>query len=161
MIFVTIGTQEPFDRLVKAVDEIARELDGIEFVAQISHTNYQAQYMKTFDFMPPDQFDKYFSEAEIIISHAGMGTIISALVKEKPLIILPRLVRYREHRSDHQVATANVFKQLDYVHVANDENHLKQKVFDIVNGTDRGCKHRIGDYASVGLINSIKGQIFS
>lgn len=161
MIFVTIGTQEPFDRLVKAVDEIASELHGIEVVAQVSHTNYQAQYMKTFDFMSPDQFEKHFTDADLVISHAGMGTIISALVKEKPLIILPRLVKYKEHRSDHQVATANVFKQLDYVHVAGDEKDLKQKVFDIVKGKDSGCKHKIGDYASDGLINSIREKIFS
>ncbi|MGN6493956.1 MAG: glycosyltransferase [Agriterribacter sp.] len=161
MIFVTIGTQEPFDRLVKTADEIAAELTGItEVVAQVSHTNYQARHMKTFDFISPEQFEKYFSEAELIISHAGMGTIISALVKEKPIIILPRLVKYHEHRSDHQVATANVFKQLDYVHVAEDENELKKNVLAIVRKQSVGCKHKIGEYASAELINSLRGKIF-
>lgn len=162
MIFVTIGTQEPFDRLIKAVDEIAAEVGPeTKVIAQVSYANYQAQHMKTFDFLSPGEFEKYFSEADLIVSHAGMGTIISALVKEKPLIILPRLIKYHEHRSDHQVATANVFKQLDYVHVANDEADLKQKVFDIIKGRREGCKHKIGDYASTDLINSLRGKIFS
>src|SRR5215203_1840996 len=113
MIFLTIGTQEPFDRLLKAIDEIAPMLNT-EIIAQVSKSTYVARNFKTFAFVSPIEFKTYFNQADLIVSHAGMGTIISALEGEKPILIMPRLARYREHRNDHQLATAAVFEKLNY-----------------------------------------------
>src|SRR4051812_19665164 len=99
MIFVTIGTQEPFDRLIKAIDELCPFVDQT-IIAQVSKANYKVKNVKVFEFLQPREFDMYFKEASLIISHAGMGTIISALVNQKPIIVLPRLLELGEHRSN-------------------------------------------------------------
>ncbi len=155
MIFLTIGTQEPFDRLLKAVDEIAPQLQT-KIVAQIARSTYAAKNFETFAFAAPGQFGRYFNEADLIISHAGMGTIISALQNEKPILIMPRLAQYHEHRNDHQMATAKVFEKLSYVHVAYDERELQSKLLEVYkNGLQP--LHKIGRFASPELINSITG----
>lgn len=154
MIFLTIGTQEPFDRLIKAVDEIAPLLNT-EIIAQISRSTYVAKNLKTFAFTTPVEFKRYFSEAALVVSHAGMGTIISALEGEKPILIMPRLARFREHRNDHQLATARVFEKLNYVHVAQDEADLKAKLLDVYKNKLQPL-HKIGRNASPELVSAIK-----
>ena len=78
MIFVTIGTQEPFDRLVRAIDEIASELEE-DIIVQAPLKDYQPLNFKTFKFMDPGVFESNFKKADLIVSHAGMGTILLAL----------------------------------------------------------------------------------
>src|SRR5687768_1666107 len=116
MIFVTVGTQGAFDRLISTMDQVAELLPHITFVAQVSTGgSYKAKHMKALEFISPTEFDKYFSAAELVVSHAGMGTIISAFEREKPILVLPKLVKYGEHRNDHQLATAKRLESLNYV----------------------------------------------
>ena len=77
MIFVVTGTQLPFDRLIKMLDEIAPQLDE-EIVAQVNGSQYLPHHVNTIDILPPDEFDKLFKRARLIVAHAGIGTIISA-----------------------------------------------------------------------------------
>lgn len=155
MIFVTTGTQLPFDRLVKAMDAIAPQLEGISFVAQIANSTYKAKNMKTLGFVSPHMFNTYFSQARLIVSHAGMGTIISALEQEKPIIVMPRLAELREHRNDHQLATAMAFEKLKFIQVAYNEMELKEKILKLWYG-DLKQLHKLGKHASEELINSLK-----
>ncbi|MBO4718391.1 MAG: glycosyl transferase family 28 [Prevotella sp.] len=154
MIFVTIGTQLPFDRLIRIIDKLAPELDE-EIIAQVYKCGFTPQNIKTVDFLAPDEFDSPFNQARLIISHAGMGTILSALQKGKPIIIFPRIAAMGEHRSEHQLATARKFKELGRVYVAMNEEELKELLF---------CKElkplaEIGEYASQNLIESIENYI--
>ncbi|MVN22037.1 glycosyltransferase [Mucilaginibacter arboris] len=158
MIFVTTGTQEPFDRLIKAIDEIAPMLSGDTIIAQATLQTYSVLNIKIFDFINPSKFNDLFKQADLIVSHAGMGTIISALQIEKPIIIMPRLLKYGEHRNGHQLATAKKFKELNYLHVADNEKELQQ----ILLNTTREkltSMHKLGTFASESLINSLSNYI--
>jgi UDP-N-acetylglucosamine transferase subunit ALG13 len=154
MIFVTIGTQEPFDRLIKAVDELAPLLND-QIIVQANKTNYSIKNMQLLDFVSPKDFNYYFNQAKLIISHAGMGTIISALTQEKPIIVMPRLMKYNEHRSEHQLATAKRLDDLGYIRVAYDEQDLKNKLIDI-SQNHFNTLHKVGNVASDQLIDSLK-----
>lgn len=124
MIFVVVGTQEPFDRLIKWIDEWSAETDYHDILAQVAESAYKPKNFKWFDFIPIDQFNTKFKEADLIVSHAGMGTIISALQFNKPIIVMPRLAKYKEHRNDHQLATANSFSQAGYVKSVYNQEEL-------------------------------------
>jgi UDP-N-acetylglucosamine transferase subunit ALG13 len=137
------------------MDRMVPELRGVEVVAQVSHTEYAIKNMKSFSFLAPQDFNEQFSKAELIVSHAGMGTVISAMKLEKPIIIFPRLASLGEHRNDHQLATARVLEKLKYIHVAYDEATLKEMVHAFINGKLKSL-HRIGDTASPELIGSIR-----
>lgn len=154
MIFVTIGTQEPFDRLIKKMDELASRMPTIEFVAQTMKGDYVPKYMKCFDFFTPAQFDEHFQNAKLIVSHAGMGTIISALVNDKPIIVIPRLLIYNEHRSDHQLATAKALETLGYINVAYNTEELSTKLTSLIQNPI--SLHKLGCFASDELIQDLK-----
>ncbi|WP_031425165.1 glycosyltransferase [Flavimarina sp. Hel_I_48] len=160
MIFVTIGTQEPFDRLIKAVDEIAYLIPDEDFFVQGFLKDYKPKYFKTVDFINPKEFNFQFEKADLIIAHAGMGTVISALLKSKPLVIMPRLLKYSEHRNEHQLATAEKLKTLNYVHVADNEKMLKDIVLESFKKKLIPL-YQIGDYASKSLLLSIEQFIDS
>src|SRR5690349_1997526 len=107
MIFVTTGTQAPFNRLIRAMEEIAGELLDEEVIAQAFGVDFIARNMKIVEFLTPEEYKGIFNNARLIISHAGMGTIISALKERKKIIIVPRIAAFGEHRNEHQMATAN------------------------------------------------------
>lgn len=126
MIFVTVGTQIPFDRLIRILDEIAPALGGEEIIAQTSEkAGYTPRNFKTVGFLPPDKFNEIFDRARLVVAHAGMGTIISALRQSKPLIVFPRKASLGEHRNEHQLATAAEMRRLGAVAVANDADELR------------------------------------
>lgn len=159
MLFVTIGTQEPFDRLIKSMDNIAFKLN-LDITAQVSlNSTYKSKYLKCINFLNPTEFDKILIESELIIAHAGMGTIISSIVNKKPLIVFPREKKLMEHRSDHQIATANYFEDIKYINVARDEFQLETLIQNFISNNWNKSEIEIGDYASETLINSLKMDI--
>ncbi|MGD8786373.1 MAG: glycosyltransferase [Phycisphaerales bacterium] len=116
MIFLTVGTQFPFDRLVKAVDDALSEgLIDEEIFAQIEETSYKPRNFESVVSLDKKMFDEWLKKASGIISHAGMGTITTALDNEKPLLVMPRLKRYGEVVNDHQVAIARKFEELGHL----------------------------------------------
>lgn len=151
MIFVTIGTQAPFDRFIKIIDEVAPQINE-EIVAQVYKCGFTPKNIKTVDFLAPDEFNNLFDKADLIISHAGMGTILSALQKHKPIIIFPRIAALGEHRNEHQLATAEKFKELGSVYVAMNEQELKE----LMLRKDLVPLHEIGAEASESLILSLE-----
>ncbi len=151
MIFVTIGTQLPFDRLIKIIDELAPQLNE-EVIAQVYQCGFTPQNIKTIDFLAPDEFNTLYEKARLIISHAGIGTILSALQKEKPIIVFPRIAALGEHRNEHQLATARKFKEMGTVNVAMNEEELTSM---LLKG-NQTTHQRIGNSASPSLIQSIQ-----
>jgi len=129
MIFLTVGTQFPFDRLVKAVNKAASQNGFKEKIfAQVGCNSYQPQNFEAISLLEKDIFDKYIHEASCIISHAGMGTIAMALEHKKPLLVMPRFKKYGEAVNDHQISIAKKFEELGHVLVANTEDELAEKI---------------------------------
>lgn len=153
MIFCTVGTQAPFDRLIKIVDEIASEINE-EIIAQVYRSNYIPKNFKTVDFLSPVEFNQYLSSARLIIAHAGMGSIISAMYHKKPIVVFPRIAKLGEHRNEHQMATAEKMEELGYVYVAYDQDQLKKMVFSELHPLKE-----LGAFASASLIDEIKKQV--
>lgn len=153
MIFATIGTQVPFERFVKMLDEVCERMNET-VVCQTVGCTYKAKNIRIIGSVPPDEFGRLFSEARLIIAHAGMGTILSALRQQKPLIVVPRLAAFGEQRNDHQMATAMRMHELGYVEVAYD----KVQLTDLLS-KDLKPKRIIGDSASESLMKSISDFI--
>jgi UDP-N-acetylglucosamine transferase subunit ALG13 len=128
VILVAVGTQFPFDRMVRAVDGWAAAAGRNDVVAQIGPSTYQPRTLRCVGMIPPDAFAELQQEAELIIAHAGMGSILGALEASTPIIIMPRVHALGEHRNDHQLATARRFADVAGVHVARDEGDLREKL---------------------------------
>jgi len=141
MIFLTVGTQFPFDRLVKSVDQaFDGRLVNEEIFAQIGETSYKPLNFESVVSLEKNLFDKRLREASSVISHAGMGTITMALKNHKPLLVMPRLKRYREHVNDHQVATARKFEELGHILAVYDAKDLPNGIRKLKNFVPRERK---------------------
>lgn len=128
MIFVTVGSQEPFDRLIQAVDEWAGSRSRNDVFAQLGNSSIRPQHIEFTQFLEPADFRRIMREASVIVAHAGMGSIISALELGKQIVVLPRRAHFRETRNDHQVATAERFGAQGRILVANEEKELPEKL---------------------------------
>lgn len=117
MILVTIGTQLPFPRLIGMMAALAPQLDE-EIVAQIGLDTADYDGIETRATLSPAEFGRLFDRARVIVAHAGIGTILSAKTRRKPLIIVPRRHDMNEHRNDHQLATARQIEGLEGLYVA-------------------------------------------
>jgi UDP-N-acetylglucosamine transferase subunit ALG13 len=128
VIFATVGSQEPFDRLIRAVDEWGRLHPRIDIFAQIGSSDFRPKHVDYTKFLEPAEFNRVMQAASVIVAHAGIGSIISALELGKPIVVMPRHGALRETRNDHQVATAKRFGVQGRVVVAQDERDFPAKL---------------------------------
>jgi UDP-N-acetylglucosamine transferase subunit ALG13 len=131
MIFVSVGTQLPFDRLVRTIDEWAQHNPDTEIVAQIGPSTYKAKAITTYGFIGSEDMRSLYARADLIVAHAGMGSILTALEFGKPILIMPRNHLRGEHRNAHQLATASRFRDSPGVYVADDETELLSRLGQI------------------------------
>lgn len=116
MIFITVGSQLTFDRLLKAVDkEIEAGNIKDQVIVQGGKTKFKSKNMKIIKFLELDEFDKYIKDADLIISHGGVGSIIDALKYNKTVIATPRLKKYKEALNDHQIQIIENFGIEGYI----------------------------------------------
>lgn len=154
MIFLTVGTQLPFERLVETVDQWASFNQGVRVVAQIGQTAYQPRNLEVVSTLTPSEYDSLLVGSSLIVGHVGMGTIISCLTKGKPMLLLPRLKRYGEHRNDHQVDTAKKLTHLPSLRVAWTESELLERLDDVDQFTLKSS--RVSEHLSAHLENGLK-----
>jgi UDP-N-acetylglucosamine transferase subunit ALG13 len=157
MIFVTVGTDQPFDRMMKVVDAWAAECARKDVFAQIGEGGWQPRNIPFSQFLAPPDFKQRFDQARVIIAHAGMGTILSALSHGKPILVMPKLASLGEHRNEHQLATARRIMSLGNVTVAFNEAELREKLDQIDSLIPREKIHQV---ATGPLIHSLHDFIF-
>ena len=126
MILVMLGTQNnSFHRLLEEVDrliEIGRINEDV--IVQAGYTKYESDNMKIIDFVSDDEIEKIEQQADLIITHGGVGSIIGSIEKEKKVIAVPRLKQYGEHVNDHQLDIVESFDKLGYIIGIEDVSQL-------------------------------------
>lgn len=153
MIFVTVGTDLPFDRMVKVVDHWARDNDRRDVFAQIGEGGWEPDFIGFANFLQPSEFVDRFKAASVIISHAGMGTILSALHYGKPILVMPKKASLGEHRNEHQTATATRMMEMGGVNVAFDEQELRHRLDRL---GELALPRQIGVAASSSLLQGLR-----
>ncbi|MBR6137824.1 MAG: GtrA family protein [Bacilli bacterium] len=126
MILVILGTQDKqFPRLLEAVDKCIN--DGIikdRVVVQAGQTKYESKNMEIFDLVPAPEFAKLMDEADLVITHGGAGSILTAIKKGKKIIAAARLAKYKEHHNDHQKQIIGEFASRGYILELEDFDEL-------------------------------------
>jgi UDP-N-acetylglucosamine transferase subunit ALG13 len=156
MILATVGAQMPFPRMIRALDEWAGSRGREDVLAQIGPTSEHPRHLSWRHFLSPGEFREKMREADVVVSHAGMGTIISALCLRKPIIVMPRLGELRETRNDHQVATARQFSARRGFIVANTAEELKARLDHL---DELAAPQGITDIASDELLRTVRSFI--
>lgn len=153
MIFATVGTQGQFDRLIRTIDEWAGVNGRTDIFAQTGPSDYRPRHIRTERFIDATEFRERVEAASLVISHAGMGSIITALELGKRIIVMPRRASFGEHRNDHQLATAKRFAEQGAIMVVFSEQELIDRLNRLqgLNETER-----LTAQASPHLISAIR-----
>lgn len=139
MIFVTVGNHfQGFDRLIKKIDEIASSIPD-QIAIQKGYSKYIPRNVRYFDFVPMDEAMEYIRNSRLVISHAGIGTILLCRKYGVPMIIIPRRKKYGEHGTDHQIEIAKVLEQRKdtLLSIIYDEDHLEDKINEILGRKEK------------------------
>ena len=128
MILVMLGTQNnSFERLLKELDRLKeKKIIKEKIIVQAGYTKYDSKNLEVFDFIDKDKLNEYQSEADIIITHGGVGSIVSSLLKDKKVIAVPRLKEYEEHVNNHQKDIVESFSNNGYIIGINDVKELEE-----------------------------------
>lgn len=147
MIFVTVGTSKlSFDRLLEKVDFLIKEKKiKDKVIMQIGNSSYEPKHAEWFRFESYEKMKDLMKKSEIIITHAGVGSILTAMIMKKKLIVVPRTKKYNEHVDDHQVEFSKhlnkeygvtvVFdiKDLEFYLTKNSRFKFKSRKHELVN----------------------------
>ena len=146
MIFVTVGGSDiDFSRLIQKMDDIAKNISE-EIIMQIGHTHYKPKHAQFFCFKNKDEIEEFYKKSRIIVSHAGIGSILTAVKLQKPIIVVPRRKEYGELFDNHQVEITDKLKKqglnvFDHLSKLNEEKiqeeyHLTkfQSKSNLING---------------------------
>lgn len=131
MIFVTLGTQDKqFRRLLDAT--LALRIDE-KVVIQYGSTKPDEDMVENLEknfelhqYLSNEEFEKYMKEARVIITHAGVGTIIEGLKFDKMMIVAARVKKYKEHVNDHQLQILDTFEREGYILRLDDFSKLPE-----------------------------------
>lgn len=125
MIFASVGSMLPFDRLVQAVDQWAAANPSEEVYLQIGRGDYEPRHAPYVRMMPHTEYRRRLEACDLFVAHVGMGSILQSLEVRKQLLMLPRLAALREHTTDHQLHTAARFRDVEGLMIADDVETLQ------------------------------------
>lgn len=160
MIFVTVGTQLPFSRLVRAVDNWAQAHPDVEVRGQIGAVGpngYRPKHIAAKEFLDPATYMKTFRSARLVVAHAGTGSLLKANETGTPILVMPRKASLGEHRNDHQMATASHFESRPGMNVVYEEADVAAAIDALLNRAPEVPS--LGE-ADAELIADIRSTIF-
>jgi len=161
MIFLTVGTQLPFDRLTAALDTWCdRTGQGERVFGQIGKLeadSFRPTHFVWQEMLDPEECDRHMRAASLIVSHAGMGSIITAMSTRTPIVVLPRRADLGEQRNDHQMATARRLGSRSGLFVAAAEDEVPDLIERALSGKDAGGT--LSPYAEERLLDVVRGFI--
>ena len=128
MILVTLGTQKfPMNRLVEAADKLAEQVEEEVFV-QTGNSTYVPSHCKHSAFVDRVEFKKMIEGCSVLVTHAGVGSIMTGINAGRPVVCVPRLPEYGEHVDDHQQQIAEAFGGKNCVLYCEDLDRLEEYV---------------------------------
>lgn len=117
MILVTLGTQDK--QFVRLLDIVQEQIDlgniKDKVIVQAGCTKYESKDMEIFSLIDRDKFGDLIKQCDILITHGGVGSIITGLNNNKKVIVVPRLAKYKEHINDHQMQITYNFSKEGYI----------------------------------------------
>jgi UDP-N-acetylglucosamine transferase subunit ALG13 len=116
--------------VIKEMDEIAGRIDE-DIIIQIGKTTYEPKNAEYFRFTSNEEIDRLYEDARVVVCHAGVGSILTALEHGKPVIAVPRRKKYGEHIDDHQLDIAGEMEREGRITVVCDVEELEGALNDV------------------------------
>ena len=160
MIFVTVGSMVPFDRLIRMMDGWSRAHPEAKVHAQIGKGEYVPQSMSWTRKVSPAEFESCVENSQIIVSHAGMGTVITAMQLGRPLVLVPRIAANGEHTTEHQRDTVKWLDGKPGIKIAETDDALQAAIQDLMKQGADGLG-RLERVAPKNFLDRVRGALVS
>ena len=129
--FVSVGNAtQPFSRLLDAVARLAPELPQ-PVTVQFGSNTFSSAACRSVDFLSMESFTAHIRDADLLILHAGAGTVLNAIRAGKVPIVAPRRACYGEHVDDHQLEFARALAAAGKVVIVEDMDQLAAAVNEV------------------------------
>ena len=149
MIFVSLGTQDkPFNRIIDYVislKENLKELKSEKIIIQLGQTkllksdNKRIKNLENviiYDMLKPEKMKDIIKDSDIIITHAGVGTIMECLEMGKEIIVVPRKAENLEHVNNHQEEIAFEMEKKGFLTKVDTYEELENKIIMLLKDKD-------------------------
>ena len=152
MILITLGTQDKqFYRLLEAVQ---KQIDNKNIKDRVvvqagCSSDFKSDDMEIFDLIPMDEYDKLITECDVLITHGGVGTIITGLKNNKKVIAAARLEKYKEHVNDHQLQIIENFTNSGYILSLDNFDELDKVLKDVKNFKPKKYKSNTNKFIKI------------
>jgi len=135
MILVLLGTFKiDFYRPVIAIEKAILNWDiNEEIIVQAGHTAYKSDVLTIRSFIDPKELNELYEQAEIIVTHAGVGSILKGFEMNKKIIAIPRLYKFKEHVDDHQLDILEEFEKCNYLIPWHEDDQFKDLLSKVRN----------------------------
>ncbi len=114
MIFVTLGTEKfPFYRLCQYIDKLIKlkfSVLAVLLPTRSTPYKFKSSKIQSVDYLSYSDYKNTIRRASLIIAHAGVGTILDVVTLDKPLIVVPRKAKLKEHLDDQQLELVSALK---------------------------------------------------
>lgn len=155
MIFASVGSMLPFDRLTRAVDAWAGENPQTAVHIQIGNGTYEPCNAEWTRMMPHDVYLQRLSDCRLFVAHVGIGSILQALELGRQMLMLPRRASLGEHTSEHQLDTAAKFKGTAGLAIVHDVSAL-QSAMSTLLASPLSCVDRLSSFAPRPVTDKIR-----
>ncbi len=159
MILVMLGTQNnSFHRLLEKIEELIKDnIIKDEVVVQAGYTKFKSDYMQIFDMISREELEEYQKQADLIITHGGVGSIITSLKLGKKVIAVPRLHEHGEHVNNHQIEIVELFDKKGYIIGCIDVEKLEEALEKVKNFTPK--KYELDNHKMLDTIEKFIDKI--
>ena len=158
MIFVTVGSMLPFNRLIEAMDQWSKQHPDEDVFAQIGGGSYVPTNMRWERIIEPTGYKAIVESCSLIVAHAGTGSAFTASEFCKPIVLLPRRAAQKEHTTDHQLDTAKWLEEKTGIFVAWTETDLDDQIARARKASE-GDRFSIPRYAPESFLALIKAEL--
>jgi UDP-N-acetylglucosamine transferase subunit ALG13 len=132
VIFASVGSMLPFNRLVQAVDDWADAHPGEDVFIQIGDSSYEPRHAPWVRIMPHAEYRQRLEACDLFVAHVGMGSILQGLELRKQMLLMPRRAQWREHTTDHQLHTADRFRHYTGLRIVDDVPGLHHSMSELL-----------------------------
>lgn len=155
MIFASVGSMLPFDRFVRGVDEWAAANPDTPVFLQIGEGAYEPVHCPWARIVPHAEYRRRLEECRLFVAHVGMGSILQALEIGKQMLLLPRQASLREHTTEHQLHTADRFRDTPGLLIVDDVPAMQHRMTELLETPMRGSDG-ISPFAPAGMTDRVR-----